>query len=160
MKSQFNDVPIDHFNHYVVRLHRSFPFRGMATWPWASEAFAANGGIIINPNVGWGNATGFLTKSTVTHELGHMFGLYHTYRGVSEVGGCSDPCYEVQPTNPLDLSSNYTGDLCSDTRPTVSNFECSDPAGTTCSGAAWVNTPFRFAIPCRFTHFSLKKLTI
>jgi hypothetical protein len=49
-------------------------------------------------------------------------------------------------------SSDLTGDLCSDTRPTTQNFDCSDPVETDeCTTAAYINTPYTFA--AIFSHF-------
>jgi hypothetical protein len=58
-------------------------------------------------------------QSTLTHELGHGFGLYHTFRGVSEVTTCSS-CREI-------VASDTSGDYCQDTPPTEVNFKCVSP---------------------------------
>jgi hypothetical protein len=78
-------------------------------------------------------------------------GLYHVHRGVEAAelqtaSVCSSPCYEHQPELSTDMSSDTTGDLCSDTRPTPLNRNCSDPHESfrDCSGNPFVNTPFTF----------------
>ena len=55
----------------------------------------------------------------LSHELGHGFGLKHTFNGISEVTACSD-CYEL-------TASDVTGDLCADTPPVVKNWDCVSP---------------------------------
>jgi hypothetical protein len=80
-------------------------------------------------------ASGF---TTLSHELGHAFGLQHTFVGVSETNAaCS--CAEA-------TASDITGDFCSDTPPIAKNWECTSPISTTtfpdkCTarGAQWVN---------------------
>eukprot|EP01080_Neovahlkampfia_damariscottae_P010343 gene10343-2757_t len=66
---------------------------------------------------------GFMNKDvvngrspTLPHQLGHGLGLFHTFRGISEVRQYSQ-CYESTP-------SNSTGDLCEDTTLTPRNWAC------------------------------------
>ncbi|TSM20240.1 Pappalysin-2 [Bagarius yarrelli] len=89
---------------------------GAATWPWSKEALTHQGGMILNPSffgtVGHNN--------TMIHEMGHIFGLYHVFKGVSERESCDDPCQET-------TASMETGDFCADTAPTPKSKVCQDP---------------------------------
>lgn len=71
------------------------------------------------------------------HEIGHSLGLYHVFRGISEILSCSDPCMETEP-------SFETGDLCSDTNPAPKHKLCGDPGpgNDTCGFQSFLNTPF------------------
>jgi hypothetical protein len=74
----------------------------------------------------------------LAHEIGHCLGLWHTHHGVSEVSYC-DVCYErADGQNP-----DITGDLCSETPPTPTNYYCQDPGGTDgCSATPWGATDY------------------
>ncbi|KAG5285551.1 hypothetical protein AALO_G00004680 [Alosa alosa] len=106
---------------------------GAATWPWAKEALTHQGGMILNPSyygtVGHNN--------TMIHEMGHIFGLYHVFKGVSERESCDDPCQEIE-------ASMETGDLCADTAPTPKSKACRDPdpVNDTCGLTHYYNTPY------------------
>ncbi|KAM6918678.1 pappalysin-2 [Xenentodon cancila] len=106
---------------------------GAATWPWAKEALTHQGGMVLNPSY-------FGTKghhNTMIHELGHIFGLYHVFKGVSERDSCDDPCQEITP-------SMETGDLCADTAPTPKSKVCHDPGAVndTCGFSTYQDTPY------------------
>ncbi|XP_058843170.1 pappalysin-1-like isoform X3 [Acipenser ruthenus] len=106
---------------------------GMATWPWDKEARTHLGGIVLNPSF-YGT---FGHTHTMIHEIGHSLGLYHVFRGISEIESCNDPCLETEP-------SLETGDLCADTNPTPKFKHCRDPepANDTCGRSRFSNTPF------------------
>ncbi|KAJ7993848.1 hypothetical protein DPEC_G00258960 [Dallia pectoralis] len=106
---------------------------GVATWPWDKEALTHLGGIVLNPSF-YGT---FGHTHTMIHEIGHSLGLYHVFRGISEVESCNDGCMETEP-------SLETGDLCSDTNPTPKHKHCRDPepSNDTCGRRHFVHTPF------------------
>ncbi|XP_049603461.1 pappalysin-2 [Syngnathus scovelli] len=106
---------------------------GAATWPWAKEALTQQGGMVLNPSY-------FGTRghhNTMIHEMGHIFGLYHVFKGVSERDSCDDPCQETTP-------SMETGDLCADTAPTPKSKACHDPGpvNDTCGITTYQDTPY------------------
>lgn len=106
---------------------------GAATWPWAKEALTHQGGMVLNPSY-------FGTEghhNTMIHEMGHIFGLYHVFKGVSERDSCDDPCQETTP-------SMETGDLCADTAPTPKSKVCYDPGAVndTCGVTTYQDTPY------------------
>ncbi|KAM6948741.1 LOW QUALITY PROTEIN: pappalysin-2 [Aplochiton taeniatus] len=106
---------------------------GSATWPWAKEALTHQGGMVLNPSY-FGTAG---HNNTMVHEMGHILGLYHVFKGVSERESCDDPCQETEP-------SMETGDLCADTAPTPKAKACHDPGpvNDSCGVATYRDTPY------------------
>ncbi|XP_064197731.1 pappalysin-2 [Anguilla rostrata] len=106
---------------------------GAATWPWAKEALSHQGGMVLNPS--YFGTVGH--NHTMIHEMGHILGLYHVFKGVSERESCDDPCRETTP-------SMETGDLCADTAPTPKSKACRDPdpINDTCGPALFHGTPY------------------
>jgi len=128
MKFNFSDSPSTKLNIYIVDIN-SF-YIGVGTFPWDSRALNYLGGIIIDDSYIGYNYT------TLSHEVGHCIGLWHTFHGVDEVTECGG-CYE----EPEGSYGDTRGDFCADTDPTPTNFTCSPPGGPDpCSGRGWGDT--------------------
>jgi hypothetical protein len=146
MKSAYADAPDQQVNIYVVDILAGY--LGVGTFAWDPNALGPLGGIIVDGD--WFGAG----QKTLTHELGHNLGLWHTHHGVSEVAQCS-ACWERADG----LDGDATGDFCSDTDPTPVNYYCSPPGGTDpCSGIDWGPTDpqnyMGYAADACYTEFS------
>ncbi|NND94253.1 MAG: T9SS type A sorting domain-containing protein [Flavobacteriales bacterium] len=93
--------------------------QGFAYFP--SSSASRDGAVILYNAFGTvGNLKSYTSLNrTTTHELGHAFGLYHTFQGNS----CSESNCATQ------------GDEVCDTPPTISNTSCGNPA---CGGTQQV----------------------
>ncbi|MDJ0842513.1 MAG: PKD domain-containing protein [Acidobacteriota bacterium] len=131
MRRDYAETPDEVCNIYIG-CQDSSPWGvllGIATFPWDPAALTNTGGFWLN-NLASGSG-----ETTASHEMGHCLGLWHTHHGVSEVDACST-CYELADGT----DGDSTGDFCSDTPPTPTNQNCSDPGGSDCAGTPWGNT--------------------
>jgi len=131
MKDAYAVSPSTRLNIFVTDLPS--PTLGDGVPPWDPTALGNHGGVMID--FAAVAATGFPSHA-LTHEVGHALGLWHTYRGISEVAACST-CYECPfPNVPSD--NDLRGDYCSDTRPTPFSTLCNFPPGLdSCTGYSW-----------------------
>lgn len=80
----------DDLNLYVTGL--SDDLLGYATFPFATT-LAQDGVVVLNASLPGGSAERYDKGDTLTHEVGHWLGLFHTFEN-----GCSDPGDEVDDT--------------------------------------------------------------
>ena len=150
LKTTYVVTPSQFINIYVVG---SMTAGGYARFPYDPMGGTSNtGGIVLNRgNLGLGG-------STLAHEMGHVFGLEHTFAGVDERTNCSS-CYEqVRNVNgssnvsgaPTPIGGPYLGegdqegDWCSDTNPhDTYSYNCSTSPNPNngCDTNPWANAP-------------------
>ncbi len=127
MKNQYAIAPDSQLNVYVASVNVGGSVFSFGTFPWDPDALTNTGGIVMNQ-------TQFAPYNfkTLTHEVGHNLGLWHTHHGVSEVSQCGS-CYEYAGS-----PADDRGDFCSDTDPTPTNYGCGGPGGNDpCNFEPW-----------------------
>ncbi len=104
-------------------------------YAWEPHILQPLGSIFLNSI--WFEWFGDGNHTVLLHELGHHFGLWHTFHGTSpqyEGTILCGPCWE----SPGAENRDYKGDLCSDTEPGVFSYTCGPPGGSDpCSSLPW-----------------------
>ncbi len=136
--SIYVNIWVYNFNNSGLLGYATFPTAGLADLPPGETATTA-GVVFLTGAIGSvaspGTATPYALGRTVTHELGHFFGLYHVWGDVSNCSGtdycadtppCSDDYYSAVPVCdiPVQCSSlprmiqdymDYSDDGCMNT---------------------------------------------
>jgi len=137
LKAQYAYNPLNVLN-IVAMCQNSGNFGtllGFGVFPWDMDANTEFGGIWMNKR--------FVKEGdrTLSHEMGHVLGLWHTFHGIGETSGCDSGCRENVHSS-KDATADYIGDFCADTPATPMNYECSNPEGTDCNNVQWGNTDY------------------
>jgi len=137
MKNQYAVTPSNTLNVFISCMDPSLQgtLYGIATFPWDRQALTKTGGLWLN-GIAVNQAAINNGDGTFQHELGHCLGLWHTFHGSDEVLGCNLDCEEL-PHSGFTPSANTVGDFCADTPATPRTYDCSNPGGNACNGAAW-----------------------
>jgi hypothetical protein len=107
-----------------------------AAYPWWLDHMEPSGSLFLIDI--WYDWFGEGNDSHFIHELGHHFGLWHTFHGTDQPYEGTDTC-GVCWESPGAGDGDSTGDLCADTEPhPMGSFTCHSPGGIDlCSGNPW-----------------------
>ncbi|WP_171032498.1 zinc-dependent metalloprotease [Winogradskyella algicola] len=131
----------DYLNIWIVTEldgnNGGFGFQGYAYF--YNEIFSTHGSVMMSTVFGYdpGNTNGWGLNSngdnsTVVHEIGHYFQLYHTFQGDdTNNDGVADTC-------PADATVGLDSDGCADTVPHQRETSTC-PANNACTGNPWVD---------------------
>ena len=92
MMAAFAESPASQINVFVTA-YAAFNNCGIATFPWQNSSLTSTGGMMLQ-DFSMAPARFGATGSFIecfSHAMGHMLGLWHTFRGVTEVAGLSPP---------------------------------------------------------------------
>ncbi len=144
MKNAYAIAPDSQLNIYVASVNVGGSVFSYGTFPWDPVCLTNTGGIVMNN-------TQFppYNDRTLTHEIGHNLGLWHTFHGVNEVAECG-ACYE-SPNHP---ENDLRGDFCADTEPAPRNWSCGAVGGNDpCEDTPWGDSEWHNHMsysPCRY----------
>jgi hypothetical protein len=127
----------DFYNIWIVNAIENGLASGYAPWPWYTSADLIDGAVIIADAVRPGAGGGFAV--TAPHEIGHNFGLYHTFQD-----GCSNTFCTTE------------GDEICDTEPNeYLSFDCKAGMVNSCTGVTYAGVEHNVmnytTCPDRFT---------
>lgn len=89
----------------VLNIYTCKPYRGILGWstfPWSyPEDDSMHGVVLLYATLPGGSAYPYNEGDTATHEIGHYFGLYHTFEN-----GCQHPGDRIEDT-PYEATAAY-----------------------------------------------------
>ncbi len=126
-------------------------------YPWWRDPIQARNSVfMLDIWYGWFGAD---NDKHLAHELGHQYGLWHTFHGSHEVPECGE-CWE----SPGAEGRDYVGDYCRDTEAHDMTYTCSGQGNSDpCTGLPWNYKDFKnimsYALPpsCKTGGFTMQQ---
>lgn len=145
MKSLSVWPPADYYNIWLVNEIEGGGVNGYAPWPWYNEPSLIDGAVI---DIKYSRKTAGDYSYTVAHEVGHSFGLYHTFQdGCDGSSSCLTAGDELCDTEPHSFSGA---------------FECPIGLTNSCTGTMYNGVEYNFMnytnCPTRFTGDQRKRI--